>query len=691
MARSFIAMLLAAIRQYCLDNIEEVRGWIRMIELGLMDEGLAEMCFFRCQTYVEERRHRPNYLEVSPRFEELYPNGPPDLILGHLVDRPEVPIGLFLRGAVHGVFAGTTEAGKTVAIRRLLRAVYEYNEKHPGHEVVVLVLDRKPDYLDPKQLLGERCLHFNAHGSLRLSMKAPAGVPVNLWINLVSQTFCARAGLIAARASMAKLIRDLVGLLNQPGSGQPLFPDFRLMLDTLWRMHKRAFAEKDSYTDSLTQYLMDVTYGTSGLFESFYALDLESLIRDRRSVVISMPLMSPDWISRYIADVFVLELLLGRSFRGHRVDRPDVLLIIDEADEDVSRDNEKPFAGSFYPLCRGMRLLREFGVGIFVAVGALNPVSQHVLNAARYKFVLNLSEARCMEVAVETLLLPQRATAMVQHLLPGQCLFRSPHWPHTLLAQFDFVPPCRDVQPVYDDNPFVPSKRLDEMPEFLEALGRRVQKQHGSEGTRLGLREDARKLLFRASLHPAWPVARLYGLGKTPSAEVQKAVRAELGAQGYAAFQEIRVGSHSRLLIEVKEKASQYLGDVPKPLPGRGGIAHRHIAAWIQMVGKARGYDESVVEWVVPGTTHPVDAAWRVNGRWQVFEVVVECENNLPAHLKSILLHATETISRATIVAPQKNLLKELRKGIEVAPILKHDLDRVAYEGAEVFLKELFS
>jgi hypothetical protein len=693
-----IAKLLALIRQYGLDNIDEVRWWLSLIELGEMDEGLAEMCLYQCQAYAEERRQRPNFLAPPPTYEELYPEGedPPDLILGHLVDRPEVPIGISLRGAVHGVLAGTTEGGKSVTLRRLMVAAAERNRSHPNDPVSIIMLDRAPDCLNPKLLLGDDCLHFDAHSTLRLSAKTPIGVSPDHWINHYAETFCARAGLKAARIPLANLMRGLVAAMNPAGAAKPVFPPFRLMLEVLRRLPKRSFADKDPYVDSLTTWLMDVTHGTGKLFESCYGLDLEEdVIAQGKSAVISMPQMSPAWISHFVPDIFVLELLLGRSMRGQQRDSANVLLLIDEADEDVSWANERFFEPSLYPISKGMRQLRKFGVGIFVAVGALNPVSRHVLNAARYKLIFALSDAKCVDMAAQTLLLPPGGAAMLQHLTPGQCLFRSPRWPHAMHVQIHYVPPDRDVVPVFDANPHVPAKRLEDLPGILEALRGTTRQHRQDEAQRTaaemqGLSAEARNLLIQASTHPYWPVQRLFELGQVPTPQAQIAIRKEIEDRKLADFKQVRPGSRNLLLKMLTAEAWALLGKPPIEIGGRGGIAHMHYSAWIRMVGERRKYSRSVVEWLIPGTNHPADAAWLVDGRWEVFEVVVDCSENLVAHLEAALLHSSEPIARVTVVAPQKKDLDDLRRRVESAPSLAPVLEKIAYEVALVYMKELW-
>jgi len=329
----------------------------------------------------------------------------------------------------------------------MILAVQEYNSVHPERPIVIIVLDRKGrDFADVVKLLGNKWRHYDVDSSLRLGLQPPSGVPPGKWISHVAETFCARAGLVAARITLANVMRTLVGAMNNPNTERPLFPDFRLILEALRRVSKRAFAEKDAYTDSLTHWLEDVVQGTGSLFQNFRGLDLEEdLIGNGLNAVIAMPQMSPLWISHFIADLFVLQLHLGRSYRGHLVDGPDVLLIIDEADDDVAWQNERRFETGMSRICRGMRQLREFGVGICLAVGALNPVSQHVLNSAKYKFVFAMNSGACIDTAAGTLMLPHGAEAIIPALQPGECLFRSPYWPHAMLTRIDFVQPHRSA------------------------------------------------------------------------------------------------------------------------------------------------------------------------------------------------------------------------------------------------------
>jgi len=579
----------------------------------------------------------------------------------------------------------------------LVMALDEYGRTKRDGKFSVIVLDRKGrDYADLPRLLGSHWRHYDVHSTLRLGTGGTSNIPTDYWINHFTRNFCTRAGLVAGRITMASLMRYLVGLMNETGARRPLFPSFRLMLEALHRMPKHRFATKDPYVDSLVQWLMDVTHGTGNLYDAFIGLSLqEDLIAKGLSAVISMPQMSPDWISHLMADSFIDELLLDRSFRGHLVDRPDTMLLIDEGDDDVNYENERKFTTSKSPISRGMRELREFGVGVCFGVGALNLLGQDVINAARYKMVMTMDFAPSVNMAAATLMLPPGAEAIIPALPAGCGLFRSKHWRHPLLTKVDYVPPYRGGVPTFDHNPHVPSKTLDEIPAFAKALSVRSSRKetYSAEevaGEMKGLRPEARNLLVKASLHPYWPVHQLYKLGDVPAPQTQFEIRKELKDHGYAEFEQARIGKRDVLMMMLTAAAQSMVGEPPLELRGRGGITAKHIGAWIRMVGEARSYAKSVVEWVIPGTNHPADAAWLTDRQWQVFEVVVECAANLAEHVAAALLQSPEPVAGVTIVATQDKLLKPLRSAVESSTRLWPVLDKVSYSGAEVYLKELW-
>ena len=692
-----VRYLLEMIRRYRLaDRSKEVRNWLPLIEQGMINDIVGTALLMRLQPLIESQERRPNLLFRAPECDELYPDGSPELVVGHLEENDDVPLGLFPRGAFHCVFAGTTGAGKTIAIRRLVVAIEELNQ-HRDRPIVVLILDYKgTSFSDFRELFGNHWRQYDIHGALRLGLQPPLGVPVPIWINHVATSFCARAGLIAAWVTLANLLRWLVAVMNPDPTETPLFPDFQLLLDVAYALPKKAFAEKVQYPESLVQYLEGVTQASGDLFRAFAGLDPEDLISQGLSGVISMASLSPPWLNQFVADLFVLRLLLGRTARQHRADTPEVLLILDDCDAIVSRDNERLFPTGMPPIVQGLRLLRERGVGIALGVGALGPVSEQVLNSVSHHFIFRNPHDDCANAAKRTLGLPPGSQTLIQALEPGECVVRLPGaWSHAILGKIDHVPPRGNTPPRYDANAHVPAQRLQDMPDVLEAVDkltaghrkaehRRAQVEYGK------LRRKARELLVAAAAHPYWPVVQLYGLIEPPSAEAQQAIRKELTKCGYASFVDVRIGRRNLALIELKDAAWSLLGDPPIKLRGRGDLPHRCYANWLSLLGERRGFT-AFVEWRIPSTTHDVDAAWKVSeGCWEVFEVVDTFGANLRHHLEAALLTPDSPVTRATVVAAQKKQLTQLQTKINAHKVLAPFKERIEYLCVMDILTELW-
>jgi hypothetical protein len=693
-----VKLLLHTIYRYRLhDRYRWVDQLRKLYELGELGGDMAEMHLHLIQPLIAEQEKRPNLLFRAPEFHELYPDGPPPLVIGHLEENEDVPLGLVPKGAFHCIFVGTTGAGKTVAIRCWVVGIEELNQ-HRDRPIVVLILDYKgTSFSDFQLLFGNHWRHYDVHGALRLALQPPSGVSVPIWINHIATSFCARAGLIAGWVTLANLMRWLVSVMNRQPAEQLVFPDFQLLLEVAYALPKKAFAEKTQYLESLIQYLEGVTQASGDLFRAFNGLDLErDLISKGLSAVISIPSLSPPWLNQFVAELFVLQLLLGRTARQQRGDDPEVLLVLDDCDSIVSRDNERLFPTDMPAIVKGLRLLRGYRVGIGLGVGALSPVSEQVLNSVAYHFVFRNPHDNCANAAKRTLGLPPGSQTLIQALEPGECVVRLPGpWSHAMLGKIDYVPPCQGIQPQYDSNQHVPARHLKDLPELLEAIDqfsaahnkaaeRRARTEHGK------LHAVARRLLAAAAEHPYWPVMALYRLIGAPSFEAQKTIRKQLTEGGYATFVDVRIGRRNLALIELKDAAWSLLGDPPISLRGGGELPHRCYANWLAFLGRHRGH-EAVVEWTVPGTTHRVDTAWRVSANeWEVFEVVDTCDDNLQSHLRTIFLAPGSPVTTATIVAAQKRTLEGLKPQIVSHPEFRLVQDRIRYLPVEAVLKELW-
>lgn len=670
----------------------------RLAQQGCLLESSARAYSKMLPQLIQEQIEKPNMLPRAPTQEELWADGPPDVQLGRLAENPEVRWGgRMLDRPRHGVVAGMTSAGKTTLLRQLVCAVDQLG-KRTGKPVSIIVQDRKGgDFADLVERLGDNWVHASVHDAPLLALNAPAGVPDNVWINTVSAAFGVRAGLVASANSLANMMRWLREELKkaEPNATRPLWPNFDLLLDVLMGGPEDLWAGKAIYAGSLRQALEAVTRASGSLFHTFNGLDLErDIISQGKSLVIDMPNLQPASLRHFVTDLLMLQVLVGRVHRKHKVDTTEVLFVIDEADQDVSRKCEESFS-DLSPISLTMKQGREMGVAVVVGLSLLGEASRYVLGNAQYYWMFAPSGAESISEAARTLVLPRGGERMLTDLKAGECLIRESlsAWSDTMKGVVDPFPPCRTAKTSgFDRIACLPSRRLADLPSVQRALDRLIDehKQRGlkrAASKKKGLSQNAHKLLSLSSVHEYLPVARLWERIGRVSMGAQQAARNELVNAKLALFQEIRIARRNVLLIETTQKGRQFLG---KPAPtrvGRGSIAHRHFAYWLMRVGQKSGF-EAHREWQVPGSNHATDCAWKTDDGWACFEVAITCMNNLASHIQACLAPTAE-VTRVTIVAAQLAIIDKIRRQLNADASLDALRDHVAYETIETYIAQL--
>ena len=245
----------------------------------------------------------------------------------------------------------------------------------------------------------------------------------------------------------------------------------------------------------------------------------------------------------------------------------------------------------------------------------------------------------------------------------------------------------------HDELPYIPSRRLSEMPELQSALKGLIDEHRGarlrqSEAKLPKLTKSARKLLDLANLHPHVPVNKLWEEAGVPSYSVRSRVRAELKGKELAVVVDGRFGRRNAQLIELTEDGYRALHLDPPSHRGGGGITHRHIAAWCCLWARRQGY-KAQTEVTVPGTSHRADAAYEQEGKLHVFEAISTCDENLTDHLHACFVQS-KAVATVTIVAAQKSILTRLEHGISKDPAMRPFLERIRYMPVEDLMKELW-
>jgi len=329
-----------------------------------------------------------------------------------------------------------------------------------------------------------------------------------------------------------------------------------------------------------------------------------------------------------------------------------------------------------------------------VAISGPQSAGEHIHRNTVYTIAHNLADSHSVAVAQHMLKLRPACQRMLSSLLPGQCIFQQNQasWNHAVWCQVDYVAPSRKTGPIeYEQLPFTPAVELSRAHHVISALNDMVaedKKAHRRIGSRskAGLSQKVRMLLTLAVSHPYMPVARLFdridGLGFSG----QKAVRKEIQDNKYAEFAEVRIGKTTMLLIEPKDTAYHLLGQEPPTGEnrGRGKLVHRSLAHWIKQYLAKQGR-QAFLEWVVPGTNHPVDVAVEADELWDAYEVCVTASGNLTSHITACF-EASQVVRKLFVVTTQAQIAKQLRQQVLAEVGLKPYISNIVFESIQNYI-----
>jgi len=662
---------------------------------GRLTEHGARWYLRQLEPTILELQRRPNFLPRVPELGEFLPHGLPDLTLGKLVESPLVPLGMRVNDAINGIFAGRAGSGKTTAMRGVVCAVLRWNQQHPDDWIILVIIDRKGgDYADLPNAYPGLFVHVAAEQTLRMGLQQPRACPVRLAINRYSEIIAARAGLRFASTCLANIMDLLVWALNPEAVEPLLWPTFGNLLELARIAPLEAFAAKGDYEKSLIHRLEGLVQASGDLFEAHRGLEIEEhLVPKRKHLIIEQNLLSPAWVRAIATDLLFLQLLMGRQYRYERRGTINCLIIADEMDDDLSEESESAFQGHLSPVAQLIQQGREAGIGVCLGVHALGHVATRYLADLNYHCFFAVGDSLSLRTAANTLNLPPRGHEILPALVPGECVYRGPGpWADAVLAKFDAIPPSRVARPTrFDEHPYVSGRSLHEMPEVLERIRSALTNLRGARikakqaGT---LSDDAKRFLRLAAENPYTPCARLFERLKISAFSKQKAIRRELTTFDLAEFADLRLGRRNVGIVDVLPEGYALFDQKPPSRNGRGDIAHRHLAHWVAGVGEKRGH-EVQIEWLAPGTSHPVDVVWKASGKAQAFEICVGCTDNIISHLRACLLES-KAVATVTIITAQATFLSSMRAAVDAEASLAPVRDRVRFEAAEEYLKELF-
>ncbi len=691
-------MFLACLEQHALcDWYPEFAPYKRAAENGTLSMEKARILLGQAQEIAENEPIYRRFLHKPPTEEEWHEHGHPEIQLGSLMDAPELRFSIDLTGAQHTCLLGATRSGKTIGLRNIIHKC-DSRARVTGRRLSIIVDDAKGgDFADVPRAMGSHWRYFSVHQGLRIGTNGPCNVPPNIWINHLSTNLAARAGLKASAICIANMMRFAVAAMNPLPTKELLWPSFKVLLDIALKAPLTLFAHKPDYAKSLTQVLEGLA--SQELFDTLNGLDLDrDIVGPGLSAVIDTCGMSPPWMRLLMTDILLDQTLLGRQLAYRRTDNIDTIFVADEADVLVERQAEDSFPdGAMSPISTMLKQSREAGMAIILGCTSPELIAPQVLANVKNLFFFKVENPASTYAARLSMFLRPGAEEVFLGLEPGQCLLRTANgWPHAVMGRFDALPPSRVGRPSsFDTHSFVPGKRLREMPELEAALDRLIEEHYRTTGrqgkaaaaqVKEELPKNARKLLLAISAHPWLPLFMLWPkTGLKIRFAAQQAAREALEEHKLIETLDVRIGRSNIILGWLTEKGAQATGGTV-PRAERGGPKHVYFCHWLLGWAKRQGY-EAFLEWLVPGTTHPVDCAYRANNAIHAFEVISECSDNLQSHLRACFIRSN-AVSTVTVVASQKGELKSLQERVLSDAQLFPFMSRIKFDVIEHYMPQ---
>ena len=659
---------------------------------GRLAASRARMRLHQIEPVIADLERRPLHLLAWPTREELDWDDR-DIRVGTLWNAPQVECRLALRRNSPSVLAhGCSGSGKTTFIRRIIQAL----DTPPTDvtRVVQILFAHKAHDFASLRARGDHWILLGNGEFASFGLQNPRSVPVHVWASVVAYLFAAATGLVYGATVIAGALTWLVHHMNPAGGVDLLWPDFRLLLETI-RRNPEAWAQKPAYAESVGQMLTQVDRASGKLFSAFRGADVNELISQGKNIIIDLSSVEPAWLRLVLVWLVTASVMLDRNVRGHRVSNLEVLITLDDAGPYVSRTIEARFPGTLSWLSRVCQEGRELGVALLLGLHQLGPVAREILTNCRVTATFGTHHSEDVLEASKLNLLRPGAERVLPALDVGECLIMQTHatWSSPYLAVIDPETPADNVPvPTPDRIPVVPARSLDELPHVkaaLDALRRDVR-----VGTTTLVTDPVQLSELAVNLAKAWiekpfyPLAVLWRQLDSPLFDQQLAARKALVDVDFCDYEDMRISRRTVGVMVLKPAAYAYLGK-EAPVSNVGGSpGHANGQRWIADVGRKRGHI-TYTEARIPGTKHIADVVEQTPAGWIVYEVVIKTKSNLVQHAVATLLDATVPCT-LVVVATEKKILPELEALLRAAPSLANVQDRIRYETLETYRQELF-
>ena len=668
---SFKHDLLKIIRAYDLDRFDKWRNILYWLEYGNLDDDTCSFYLFQAKAQVEHLKETGNFLDRAPfSVEELYgPGVTPNLLIGKLIEKPEIELGLHLPPPLNMLVSGASGSGKSSTLRTIALMA---NKLRDTHNLRILYIDPKGD-ATAFPMYGSEWVVLNDQ-NLRIGLNNPVDVFSHKWNDVVGSILAARCGMKLAKSCFVGILNFLVGVLNKDHGSEPLlYPSIAEVLEAV-KVKPIAdfFSSRADYIKTLIQVLHGILNESNKIFSCRRGLDINNLFAQGKNVIFNTMQMGQS-TAMIVVDLILQQLLQPRLINRTNPSRPYVLIIIDEADTllDPGKTDEQ-FPHSMTPLQLILRLGRELRLIVCVGISSLLKLNYHITANMTYFFNLRTTDPKSLYCSMQTLQLKKGCENLLSGLANGQAVFKQalPSWHRPFLVQINYIPAPQDNASSFDMsvvNDAIPDDSIYNIPGIEEAIRKVAQ---ANENTKLQtkrvltggskLHDDAMATLQMAAsmlYHPFLVVFRKLGI---TNSGYQDKICHYLEKEGLVVFEELEVWRLPKRLGYPTSKGFAEIG-VPEPSrTGRGSLSHRAMAHWIKWALEAESH-AVYIEYILPGTSHPVDVADLYNNTIDAYEIILTCTGTIESHVTKCFADCTEVRS-LTFIVPLKKMIPKIKK-----------------------------
>lgn len=676
-----------------------INTYLSQLENDPQSWGLAQTVRLMLDEYEVENAGSPNHLAPPPSLEALYdPQHLPDTFIGRTTET-NVPYGpRIVENCGSIAIAGITGGGKTSAILSIILGLLGLKR------VAILIFDVKGDFNCVASLPdpGIRVHRLREEVPLRL-IRPPVGVLLSTWLGRVAMYICEYRGLKKSRNVLLNRLIRLCAHFGVDKDPTKPWPSLYNVLDYLVGMKGSQWGKDAEYRASLVNELRGLLEDSDRVFDTCDGIDVDEHFLTPGGITVLRMETLPAPAQQVVISLVVDRIIAARAARNLHNVPLDVLVVMDEAQQVLSRRADFESSNGVAPLAMQLLRGRESGVGFIVAPHLLQEISHAVLAAAKTMILVGgLSDSTSIDIAGQMMNLPYVARTMIPRLGRGQALVREigvGNYSDAFLVNLD--PPLiakdaidepkrqRLMAPKLAGLPMTPSKPLTSYPSIMAELNLPWKAFNPSSssgsGSQMPAQEELDLLLDCGRHRDDWMKDRQIRL-KIRDYKVLQRQAQSLAAQNLLAIHDFRLGRASYTFLEVTDVGWQMLGKTrPLHYIGHGGFVHTVLIGRVAGFLKIKRWSNVQPEYPVGPHRHAVDVYGRSpQGVDTAFEITIS-SSNVVSNAMNTLSSPTaiqELIFLCPVQVECKKVEAILRKDPGVVPLLS----RIQFHRVDEFL-----